>query len=87
MAIEALQEKYSSWSSMAKKQMAYNKLSSEFYDLDPTYSPEKEVAFLSPLIEQGVPGPWLEAISGSARILVPLLQKGFVFEGSTEVKV
>lgn len=66
---------------MNENQTSYNKLSAEFYDLDPTYPPEKEVAFLSSFIEQGVPGPWLEAMSGSGRILIPLLQKGFDVEG------
>lgn len=59
----------------------YHKLSAEFYDLDPTYPPEKEVAFFSSFIEQGIPGPWLEAMSGSGRILIPLLQRGYAVEG------
>jgi SAM-dependent methyltransferase len=66
---------------MGDTNTAYNSLSAEFYDLDPTYPPEKEVAFLSSFIAQGVPGPWLEAMSGSGRILIPLLQKGFMVEG------
>lgn len=66
---------------MTENKTPYSSLSAEFYDLDPTYPPEKEVAFLSPFIEQSVPGPWLEAMSGSGRILIPLLQKGFVVEG------
>lgn len=60
---------------------AYNTLSAEFYDLDPTYPPDQEVAFLSSFIDNSVPGPWLEAMSGSGRILIPLLQKGFEVEG------
>lgn len=66
---------------MVQNKTSYSSLSAEFYDLDPTYPPEKEVAFLSPFIEHSVPGPWLEAMSGSGRILIPLLQKGFVVEG------
>lgn len=66
---------------MDENKISYNRLSAEFYDLDLTYPPEKEVAFLSSFIEQGVQGPWLEAMSGSGRILIPLLQKGYVVEG------
>lgn len=61
--------------------MAYNKLSAEFYDLDPTYPPDREVAFYAQFLRQSVPGPWLEAMSGSGRILIPLLQQGFEVEG------
>lgn len=59
----------------------YHKLSAEFYHLDPTYPPDLEVAFFSYFLEHSVPGPWLEAMSGAGRVLIPLLQKGFVIEG------
>ena len=60
--------------------MAYGKLCSMFYDATKMYAPEKEVAFFASFIEQN-PGRVLEAMSGSGRLQIPLLQRGFIVDG------
>jgi SAM-dependent methyltransferase len=59
---------------------SYQALCTEFYDLTKPQACEKEVLFYSKLIEQ-TNGPILEAMCGSGRLLIPLLQKGYTIDG------
>ncbi len=59
---------------------AYGKLCSIFYDTTKTYAPSKEVAFYSSFINQN-PGRVLEAMSGSGRLQIPLIQQGYTVAG------
>lgn len=59
---------------------SYQQLCAEFYDL---YAPEagaKEVAFYAKLLKT-LPGPYLEAMCGSGRILIPLVKEGIEIDG------
>ncbi|MBA3954735.1 class I SAM-dependent methyltransferase [Candidatus Dependentiae bacterium] len=58
----------------------YNKLCTEFYDLETPWASEQEVLFYSSFLEQ-YPGIWLEAMSGSGRLLLPLLKHGYNIQG------
>lgn len=60
--------------------IAYGKLCSMFYDATKAYAPEKEVAFFASFIEKQ-PGRVLEAMSGSGRLQIPLIQRGYVVDG------
>lgn len=60
--------------------LAYGNLCSQFYDATKAYAPEKEINFFASFIEQH-PGRVLEAMSGSGRLQIPLLQRGFVVDG------
>lgn len=59
--------------------MAYGKLCGLFYDATKQYAPEKEVAFYASFMDHE--RPVLEAMSGSGRLLIPLLQRGYTVEG------
>lgn len=59
---------------------AYGKLCSLFYDATKTYASEREVAFYASFMEQGK-GRILEAMSGSGRLQIPLLQRGYIVDG------
>jgi len=59
---------------------AYGNLCSLFYDAVKTYAPEREVSFYAQFIEQN-PGRVLEAMSGSGRLQIPLLQRGYTVDG------
>jgi SAM-dependent methyltransferase len=59
---------------------AYGNLCSQFYDATKAYAPEKEVDFFASFIEQN-PGRVLEAMSGSGRLQIPLMQRGYVVDG------
>lgn len=59
---------------------AYGELSSLFYDATEHYASEQEVKFFSSCIEQH-PGRVLEAMSGSGRLQIPLMQQGYVVDG------
>ena len=59
---------------------AYGELSSLFYDATEHYASEQEVKFFSSCIEQ-YPGRVLEAMSGSGRLQIPLMQLGYVVDG------
>lgn len=59
---------------------AYGTLCSLFYDATKAYAPEKEVNFFASFIEQN-PGRVLEAMSGSGRLQIPLMQRGYVVDG------
>lgn len=62
------------------KLTAYGKLCGLFYDATKKYAPEKEVAFYASFSEQNQ-GRILEAMSGSGRLLIPLLQRGYLVDG------
>jgi len=62
------------------KPTIYGTLCSLFYDATKKYAPEREVSFYVSFIEQN-PGRVLEAMSGSGRLQIPLLQRGYVVDG------
>lgn len=59
---------------------AYGELSSLFYDATEKYASQREVHFFSSFIKQ-YPGRVLEAMSGSGRLQIPLMQCGHVVDG------
>ena len=59
---------------------AYGELCSLFYDATEHYASTQELNFFVSCIEQN-PGRVLEAMSGSGRLQIPLLQKGYVVDG------
>lgn len=59
---------------------AYGSLCSLFYDATKAYAPQTEVDFYSHFINKQ-PGRVLEAMSGSGRLQIPLIQKGFIVDG------
>ena len=59
---------------------AYGELSSLFYDAIEHYASQQEVDFFASCIEQN-PGRVLEAMSGSGRLQIPLMQRGYVVDG------
>jgi SAM-dependent methyltransferase len=59
---------------------AYGNLCSVFYDLTKKYAPEREVTFYASFMPLGQ-GRILEAMSGSGRLQIPLLQRGYVVDG------
>lgn len=59
---------------------AYHKLCTEFYDISKPLACPKEVAFYADALKE-VQGPILEAMCGSGRLLLPLLQLGFEIDG------
>ncbi|MEO8903172.1 MAG: class I SAM-dependent methyltransferase [Polyangiaceae bacterium] len=58
----------------------YNKLSTEFYDLDKPDEPADAFQFYLKYAEEAQ-GPILEPMSGSGRFLLPLLARGFDVDG------
>ncbi len=58
----------------------YGRLCSQFYDATEGYASDKEVIFYASFIEQN-PGRVLEAMSGSGRLLIPLIKRGYVVDG------
>ncbi len=62
------------------KQTAYGNLCSLFYDTTKQYASAKEVNFYSQFIEQKH-GRVLEAMSGSGRLQIPLMQRGYLVDG------
>jgi len=62
------------------KPLLYQKLGTEFYDLTKPEAGPKEVAFYERLLKENS-GPFLEAMCGSGRVLVPLCKKGWVIDG------
>jgi SAM-dependent methyltransferase len=58
----------------------YNKLCTEFYNLEKPWASEQEIVFFAQRIAQR-PGLWLEAMCGSGRLLIPLLKLGVTIEG------
>jgi SAM-dependent methyltransferase len=65
---------------MDNKAQAYGNLCSLFYDATKAYAPAAEVNFYASFIEQN-PGRVLEAMSGSGRLQIPLIQRGYVVDG------
>lgn len=61
-------------------QPAYLKLCTEFYDLTKPAASLNEVDFYERLLNTS-PGPILEAMCGSGRLLIPLLKRGCVLDG------
>lgn len=59
---------------------AYGELSSLFYDATEHYASEQELNFFVSFIEQH-PGRILEAMSGSGRLQIPLMQRGYDVDG------
>jgi len=59
---------------------SYGKLSSEFYDAEKGFAEELETDFFASWIERA-PGPALEAMCGSGRLMLPLLRRGFRVDG------
>lgn len=59
---------------------AYGQLCSLYYDATEKYASKAEVDFFAAYIEQN-PGRVLEAMSGSGRLQIPLLQRGYVVDG------
>lgn len=58
----------------------YGRLSAEFYDAEKPKADDSEVEFFAAYLKQA-PGPALEAMCGSGRLLIPLLKRGFQIEG------
>jgi SAM-dependent methyltransferase len=65
---------------MSDPSYAYGKLSSLFYDAVKTFAPQREVDFYASFIHKK-PGRVLEAMCGSGRLLIPLMQRGYVVDG------
>jgi cyclopropane fatty-acyl-phospholipid synthase-like methyltransferase len=65
---------------MNNKPTMYGTLSCRFYDAVKTFAPQREVDFFSSFIEQN-PGRALEAMCGSGRLLIPLMQRGYTVDG------
>ena len=59
---------------------AYGKLCGLFYDATEKYASEDEVNFFASFVEL-YPGRVLEAMSGSGRLQIPLMQRGYVVDG------
>lgn len=59
---------------------AYDELCGLFYDATEKYASEQEVNFFASFIEQSS-GRILEAMSGSGRLQIPLMQQGYVVDG------
>lgn len=58
----------------------YNRLSTEYYDIDKPRAPEDALAFYLRYAEQAG-GPILEPMCGSGRFLIPLMQRGYDIDG------
>lgn len=59
---------------------SYQKLCTEFYDIDKPNAPEDALAFYLRYVAD-VNGPILEPMCGSGRFLIPLLERGFDIDG------
>lgn len=64
---------------MSNQLYAYGKLCTLFYNATKTYASEKEVNFYSSFMNKS--GRTLEAMSGSGRLQIPLIQLGFIVDG------
>ncbi|HEV8051747.1 MAG TPA: class I SAM-dependent methyltransferase [Parachlamydiaceae bacterium] len=63
-----------------EKDTSYQQLCSEFYDLLRPEASSNEVNFYSDFLKT-IKGPILEAMCGSGRILIPLLEEGYQIDG------
>lgn len=61
------------------KPPSYGKLHGLFYDATKTYAPEREVQFFASFMKKE--GRILEAMCGSGRLQIPLIQQGFIVDG------
>lgn len=61
-------------------QQSYKKICTEFYDIIKPDAKKKEVSFYDTLLRP-LHGPVLEAMCGSGRLLVPLLEHGYTIDG------
>lgn len=59
---------------------AYGQLCSQFYDATEKYASPQEVDFFDSFLKQHS-GKILEAMSGSGRLQIPLMQRGYVVDG------
>jgi len=59
---------------------SYGRLSSAFYNLDKPAPPDTAIRFYRSVIGES-PGPALEAMCGSGRFLVPLMELGMAVDG------
>jgi len=62
------------------KIQAYGELCSLFYDATEKYASESEIDFFASKIAQ-YPGRALEAMSGSGRLQIPLMARGYIVDG------
>lgn len=67
--------------SVDQEPLSYGSLCSFYYDATEGFAPENEVAFFSSFIEQHPGGRALEAMSGSGRLQIPLLKRGYTVDG------
>lgn len=66
---------------MQQNPSAYGPLSTLFYNAIKPCPTEREVQFYSKFIEQNTNGRVLEAMSGSGRLQISLLQRGYIVDG------
>lgn len=66
---------------MDQKTLSYGSLCSFYYDATEGFAPESEVSFFADFIKRHKGGRVLEAMSGSGRLQIPLLQRGYVVDG------
>lgn len=64
---------------MNEQSSVYGNLCSLFYDTTKKFAPKKEVDFYASFMTPA--GRVLEAMSGSGRLQIPLMQRGFVVDG------
>lgn len=59
---------------------SYKSLCTEFYDIDKPIACNEELLFYESMLKKS-PGPFLEAMCGSGRLMIPLIEKGFTIDG------
>ncbi|MDP1724852.1 MAG: class I SAM-dependent methyltransferase [Alphaproteobacteria bacterium] len=59
--------------------MMYDTLCTEFYDIDKKFAPSDEVLFYKQFMNKNDLS--LEAMCGSGRLLIPLIQEGYIVHG------
>lgn len=65
---------------MTTEPTAYGNLCTLFYNATKAHPPVRELAFYTSFIEQNL-GRVLEAMSGSGRLLIPFMQRGYTVDG------
>ena len=66
---------------MDQKTLSYGSLCSFYYDAAEGFAPESEVSFFADFIDKHKNGRVLEAMSGSGRLQIPLLQRSYTVDG------
>lgn len=66
---------------MDQKTFSYGSLCSFYYDATEGFASENEVLFFADFIKRHPGGRVLEAMSGSGRLQIPLMQLGFIIDG------